>query len=119
MHDRITEGRTAGAVAALCLLLSACTSGVPELYLFADSGKYQFHNCDQLAAAAKSQSTRERELKELMDKAEQSAGGAVVSVFAYRADYTAVNEDLRVIESTLRAKNCQTPQSWQSNGAIR
>ena len=83
MHDRISEARTAALalrLAALCLMLSGCVSN--NVDFFADAGKYQYHTCEQLAAAAKSQSTRERELKELMDKAEQSTGGAVVSVLA-------------------------------------
>jgi hypothetical protein len=58
-------------------------------------------------------------LKELIDKAEQGAGGQIVSLMAYRSDYVAVNEDLRVLESTARSKNCQTPSTSQSNNAIR
>jgi hypothetical protein len=122
MHDRIAKSRTAAyglCFAALAIVLCGCASGPLEVFVLADSGKYQFHNCEQLAASAKSQSLRVRELKELIDKAEQSVGGHVVSVIAYRADYIAVNEDLRVIASTARAKNCQTPDTWQSNSAIR
>jgi hypothetical protein len=95
--------------AALCgsLGLAGCaSSGVEGPLLFADAGKYHFHNCEQLAAAAKGQSTRQRELKELIDKAEQGAGGQIVSVLAYRSDYVAVNEDLQVIEATAREKRC-------------
>ena len=37
---------------ALCALVTGCaTSDGP--YFFADAGKYQFHNCEQLAAASK------------------------------------------------------------------
>src|SRR5262245_6925591 len=82
---------------ALAVALAGCASD--NLFVFADSGKYQYHSCEQLAAAAKSQSTRERDLKELIDKAEKDAGGVVVSMMAYRADHRAVSEDLRVIES--------------------
>jgi hypothetical protein len=106
-------------IAALCALLSGCSSSPAEFYVFADSGKYQYYTCQQLANIAKAQAIRERDLKELIDKAEQSAGGVIVSVMAYRADYLAVNEDLRVIETTLRAKNCDTPTTWRSNGAIQ
>jgi hypothetical protein len=37
-------------------------------------------------------------------------------VLAYQADYVAANEELRIIESATRAKNCD---SWQSNAAVR
>jgi hypothetical protein len=103
--------------AVLGVMLSGCASG--SVFFFADAGKYQYHNCEQLAAAAKTQSARERELRELIDKADQSAGGVLVSALAYRSDYVAVTEDLHVIETTAKTKNCQTPANWQSSGAIR
>jgi hypothetical protein len=127
MQDRIAIVRTAFAAQPMrlarvfiCLVLAGCASGSDSGALFfADAGKYQYHNCEQLAAAGKRQSERQRELKELIDKAEQGAGGQVVSLLAYRTDYVAVNEDLRVIDTMARSKNCQTSSSWQSNSAIR
>src|SRR5262245_6468893 len=104
------------SVVLLSVALSGCAS--ESFLVFGDSGKYQFHNCDQLAAAAKQQGERRRDLKELIDKSEQAAGGVIVSMMAYRSDYLAVNEDLRVIEATHRPKNGQTPPTWQSNSAI-
>jgi hypothetical protein len=92
-------------VVAMCTLVAGCaTSDGP--YFFADAGKYQFHSCEQLATVSKQKHDRQRELKELIDKAEQAAGGQIVSVLAYRSDYVAVNEELQVIDSTLRDKNC-------------
>ena len=73
----------------------------------------------QLAVAAKAQSARELELKALIDKAEQGVGGILVSLMAYKTDYVAIEEDLRVIESTARSKNCLTPSTWQSNAVIQ
>jgi len=124
MPDRIAivrDGRALRpALMALCALLAGCASGSGDGPLFfADEGKYHFHNCEQLATAAKAQSTRQRDLKELIDKAEQAAGGQIVSLLAYRSDYVAVNEDLRVIEMTARSKDCMTSSSWRSNSAIR
>jgi len=101
---------------ALCALVTGCASSDGP-YFFADAGKYQYHNCEQLAAASKQKHERQRELKELIDKAEQAAGGQIVSVLAYRSDYTAVNEELQVIDSAVREKNC--PASPPSKGTIR
>ena len=103
----------------LCLAVAGCTSAVEGPLLFSDAGKYQYHNCDQLAVAAKAQSARELELKALIDKAEQGVGGILVSLMAYKTDYVAIEEDLRVIESTARSKNCLTPSTWQSNAVIQ
>jgi hypothetical protein len=92
---------------AMCTLVAGCaTSDGP--YFFADAGKYQFHSCEQLATVSKQKHDRQRELKELIDKAEQAAGGQIVSVLAYRSDYVAVNEELQVIDSTVRDKKCAT-----------
>jgi hypothetical protein len=100
---------------ALCALLTGCaTSDGP--YFFADAGKYQFHNCEQLATVSKQKHDRQRELKELIDKAEQAAGGQIVSVLAYRSDYVAVNEEIQVIDATVREKNCAA--SPPSKGAL-
>src|SRR5262245_4467718 len=134
MPDRVTTVMIAGAAqplrlvrpslcVVLCLALAGCSStsdggggwGSRSMF-FADAGKYQFHNCEQLTSAAKRQSERHRELKELIDKAETAAGGQLISLLAYRTDYVAVSEDLRVLDSTLRSKNCRT--SSDSSTAI-
>lgn len=126
MRDRIATAwsalpaqvvRLAGLFA--CVILAGCASGGDGPMFFADAGKYRYHNCEQLATAATKQSERQRQLKELIDKAEQAPGGQLVSLMAYRTDYVAVNEDLQVLETAARAKNCPTPSSWQSNSAIR
>jgi hypothetical protein len=45
-----------------------------------------------------------------MDKAEESTGGAVVNAIAYQADYVAAREELKVIDATVGAKNCNAPR---------
>jgi len=110
--------RGAGALlAAACL--SACSSVVNTPTIFADPGKYQYNTCEQIAGQRKFWSTREQELRTLMDKAEQGTGGAVVNVLAYKADHVAANEELKVLESTARSKNCDNPENWRSNSAVR
>jgi len=126
MPDRIVAASTARAAQSLrfaglllCVALTGCASGGDGVFVFADAGKYQYHNCEQLATAEKAQSTRQQKLKELIDKAEQGAGGQIVSLIAYGADYAAIGEDLRVIDATARSKNCLTSSSRQSSSAIQ
>jgi len=114
---RLAPGALRLTALVLCAALTGCAIETP--LILADPGKYQYFNCEQLAKANTQQTARQRELKELIEKAEQGAGGVVVSMMAYRSDYLAVNEDLRVIESTARNKNCVTTSTWQSNNAIR
>jgi hypothetical protein len=49
-------------------------------------------------------------LKLLIDRAEQAAGGAAVSVIAYQGDYMMAREELKVIDATAHAKNCGRPR---------
>ena len=125
MFDQFIAGRIATEFRrffrplSFCLALAGCASAVEGPLLFGDAGKYQYHNCEQLATAARSQIKREQELKELINKAEAAAGGIFVSLLAYKSDYVAVEEDIRIIETTARSKNCATPNTWQSNSAIQ
>jgi hypothetical protein len=118
MQGRSAARRLSAALA--CLFLAACSSlGDNPATLFADPGKYQYSSCEQLANQRKQLSTREQELKQLMDRAEQSAGGALVNVLAYKADHVAASEELKVVENAARNKRCDTTETWRSNSALR
>jgi hypothetical protein len=128
MQDRTApcrprEAAARRAVVAAVLLfgtaLAGCSSTTNSLTVFADPGKYEFHNCEQLAAERKRLVTREQELKLLMDKAEQGTGGVLVNALAYKADQVAASEELKLLELAVRAKNCETPANWRSNSAVR
>jgi hypothetical protein len=108
-----------GSIAGALLVAGCSAMSDNPFTIFADPGKYQYNNCEQIATQRKYWSTREQELKMLMDKADQSAGGAVVNVLAYKADHVAANEELKVLESTARSKNCDTPANWKSNSTVR
>jgi hypothetical protein len=100
-------------------LLQACAVANNPITVFADPGKYDYNTCEQIAGQKKHWTGRELELRQLMDKAEQSTGGAVVNLFAYKADHVAALEELKVLEATARLKNCDTPDKWRSNNVVR
>jgi hypothetical protein len=105
-----------GTATALC----ACSSfSMGPTTLFVDPAKYDFHNCTQLATARTAAAERELELKLLMDKAERGTGGAFVNVIAYQGDYTAVREDLKLIDATARDKRCPPPAPPESGSSTR
>ena len=108
-----------GSIAAALLAGGSSMMGDSPITFFADPGKYQFNTCEQIAGQRAYWSGREKELRMLMDKADQSAGGAVVNVLAYKADHVAANEELKVLESTARSKNCDSPANWKSNSSMR
>jgi hypothetical protein len=120
---RISRRGTLGVVPLLVAgaALAGCSSaGENSLTIFADPGKYQYANCEQLAGQRKHWSSREQELRLLMDKAEQSTGGALVNLLAYKADHVSAREELAMIERAARAKNCDIGDARSPpNSALR
>jgi len=103
-------------------LLAGCASEISNPLMggaFVDPGKYEFYSCDQIAANRTRVAANLEKLKLLMDKAEKGAGGAVVSLIAYKGDYLAAQDELKVIDATARDKKCKTPENWSSTSAIR
>jgi hypothetical protein len=49
----------------------------------------------------------------------RNVGGTAISVVAYQGEYTATQDELRVIDATARLKKCSTPANWASTSAIR
>lgn len=109
------------AAVVLTMVLGGCsTPGVDSSFtVFADPGKYLYYSCDQINAQLKHWTTREQDLRLLMEKAEQGAGGAVVNLIAYKADHVAATEELKLLGRAARDKSCTTPGSWGSNTVIR
>jgi nitrous oxidase accessory protein NosD len=107
-------------LAAILVAVAACsTSSSVDVMLFADPGKYEYHTCDQILKAGNAVADRELKLRTLIQKAEQAAGGSVVSTLAYRGEYRTVVEELGVIDTVSRRKNCLTPPTWRSSTAIQ
>ena len=110
----------ASVLALVAFGAAACsTSSNLQVMLFADPGKYEYHTCDQILKAGEGVAARELKLRELIQKAEQSAGGGLVSTVAYRGEYRTVVEELAVIDGVSRRKSCNTPPSWRSSTAIQ
>jgi hypothetical protein len=97
----------------------ASSDGQFSAMMFADPGKYLYKTCDEIAAAAIYAEARQKKLAELIAKAEQGTGGAVVGTIAYRGEYRTVSEERVVIEDTARSKNCLTSGNWRSREVIR
>jgi hypothetical protein len=126
MQDRTARYRrlsklppVAGVILAGAMLLGCTSTGDSPVTVFADPGQYQYFNCEQLAGQRKYWTGREQEIKQLMDKADQGAGGAIVNVLAYKADHVAATEQVQLIEAAARSKNCETPANWRSNSVVR
>jgi hypothetical protein len=109
----------AGIGLAGAMLASCSTSSDTSFSLFADPGKYQFHTCVQIAAELKTWTQRQKELKALIDKADESPAGVAVGFIAYKADYVAATEELEQIHAAARSKKCEGGEAWRSSTVIR
>ena len=100
--------------------LAACSSGSSTSFsIFAEPGKYAYYSCQQIAGQIKNWTQRQQELKSLMERADQSAGGAAVSLIAYRADYVAAGEELDQLHASAHDKKCDQDAAWGSSTVIR
>jgi hypothetical protein len=109
---RLVALRAALRPVLLAVLLAAGTGGCAMDtdkvgLLTADPLKYELYDCAQIATAVISASTREQELRGLIDRAERGGGGGtVVAAMAYRNDYLRARGELRVLHDTARNKGC-------------
>ena len=98
--------------------LAGCTNGAGSLLV--DPGHYSAYHCNDLAAQWKVLVAREKELRDLMDRANQGGGGgAVIGSLAYRADYESVRSDEKLVQREAAEKNCNSTTQFQSDQAIR
>ena len=108
------------ALIAIATFLVGCSSlGGSPMTVFADPAKYQYSTCESLNRQRQAWSSRQEELKQLMDRSEQSAGGSVVNILAYKGDHVSASEELQLIEHAAQAKNCNSGANWPSNSAVR
>jgi hypothetical protein len=103
----------------MAALLGGCASDSDSMLLLVDASKYQPYSCAQIADATKKISTRRDELAALIERAAQSPGGTLVGALAYQTEYTQTGQELQVLASTSRRKNCDNPAVWRSNSVIQ
>ena len=92
--------------AAMWPLTACAPAAMGPVTYFADPGQYEYFSCGLLTERRKFWVDRELELRLLMDKSEQASGGAFVNIIAYKADHVAAHEELKVIDATRHAKQC-------------
>jgi len=109
-------------LAAFCLAAPAMLAGCASQEFGISSskpGKYNLYNCDQLNRRGAELMRRERELKGLMDKAAQGAGGEIAIAIAYRSEYNVVQGDLFEVERVGAEKKCIMKHRVVSDQVVR
>ena len=109
---RALLGVAAGALAGCSL-----PDGAGSIYV--DPGRYSAYHCNELATRGQELVVREKELRGLMDKANESGGGRFVGTLAYRTDYESLLSEEKLLQRTAAQKNCGLTPEFQSDQTIR
>jgi hypothetical protein len=100
--------------------LSGCGTGLgngPGSWLV-DPGKFEGFHCNDIATRWKADDDREKELRNLMDKAAQAPGGGVIGQLTYRSDYESIQTEKRMLQQQAAEKNCSLTATYQSDQGI-
>jgi hypothetical protein len=105
-------------VCFVAVALGACGSdGVASLAV--DPARYEGYHCKDLVSQWDALVDREKQLRNLIDKASDGGGGTVVAAVAYRGDYATVLEQEKVLKRTAAERNCELEHSYNSDQGIR
>jgi hypothetical protein len=117
-------GRIIGVRYAATLLLAAnalagcsTTDGLDSMLV--DPSRYEGYNCKDLGGQLQSLDKREKDLNNLINRADESTAGVVIGAFAYRTDLQTVVADKKVLRRTMAEKKCQLAPALTSDQVIR
>jgi len=100
-------------------LLTGCGLSDGPGALFVDPGHYSALHCKQLIAESQNLANRERDLRNLMDKASEGGGGTIIGTFAYRSDYESVIQQKKLLQRAAAEQKCELVPSYNSDRIIR
>jgi hypothetical protein len=84
-----------------------------------DPGHYNAYHCNELVTRWKALNDREKELRNLMDKASAGGGGTVIGAVAYGTDYQTVLTEKKLVQQQAAEKKCELAQTFQSDQTVR
>ena len=97
--------RLAGAF-ALAGLTAACAGGIDPGYSVVTQDRFDFMACPEILGHRTTWTAREKQLNDLVEKAESSPGGIIVSVTAYRSELAQARMHRRLAEKAAQEKGC-------------
>jgi hypothetical protein len=115
-------GRSAvvSAVLAGAIGLAGCSANDDVGKFIVDPGHYSVYHCKDFKPRLASLTARAQQLRNLMDKASEGDGGAVIGNLSYRAEYENVLGEEQVLRRAAAEKNCDLgAPSYQSDQTIR
>ena len=104
-------------IAALAVAACGLSDGPGAIWV--EPGKFTYYHYDDLARRWKQLIARENELRNLMERANESTAGAVIGSIAYRGDYEAALTKEKMVQRTAGEKKCGLTPDYQSDHTIR
>jgi recombinational DNA repair protein (RecF pathway) len=105
--------RRAISLTGIALLTAACAAcssiGDPAGFSIVTQDAFDFKTCPEIIGVRNSMTAREKELTELVAKAESAPGGIIVSYAAYRTELTSVRAQKQAAERAARMHDCDAP----------
>jgi hypothetical protein len=78
----------------------------PQTTISTQPGKYDFLDCSGIAKRLTEASDREKQLAELMIRAREGVGGAMVSTIAYHDEYNVARGRMQELRKASEMKKC-------------
>jgi hypothetical protein len=101
--------RSAVQLAAAAALLTLCGCGAmsdPAGFSIATQDRFDYMTCPEIIGQRNNYNARVKQLTELIDKAEASPGGFIVSAAAYRSELVQARALAAAAERAARINNC-------------
>lgn len=131
IRSTTAEGRLGGVLAVLSALglsalglsalgLAGCGSISDQTAASAlvAPGKYDIYTCQDIEQRTRNTRARQMELEQLMTRAAQGTGGALVNAIAYRSEYLQTQGELEQLAKSSAAKDCVSHSKWSSGRAV-
>lgn len=89
LRRRSAQSRALGLVCGLfaVAVLAGCSLSDGVGPYITDPGRFSVYHCNDLVRRLRQITERQKELRELMDKASEGGGGTVIGTLSYRPDY--------------------------------
>jgi hypothetical protein len=87
--------------------------------LLVDPGHYSVYHCKDLITESQNLAAREKQLRDLMDKASEGGGGTIIGALSYRTDYETVLELQKLAKRAAVEQKCELTPSYNSDHIIR
>jgi len=107
--DRVaSKFRLIACLAALAV--AGCTAvSDPAGFAIASQDRYDFMTCKDIINSRNAVTNKMKQLSDLIEKAEASPGGFIVSAAAYRSEYVQARALAAAADRAARKNNCDAP----------